>query len=405
MIEKIIFNVIAIALFTITLLKLMKKKDKIYSYLLIAELIGMVTNFIELLVSSTFHWSLKLIMYLLAILLPILLFGIAKYKKLDLAELFCVIVATIYLKGKNTDKAKSILNEFLIKNPNSYSTHKLLAQIYEKEGNQEASISEYRKVIEINPKDMTSAYQLSIALNKSKQNELAIEILQDILKQKPEYEEASNLLGEVFCEQERYKEAILVYMTALRYHPGSYDLYYNVGMAYTMLNDFAHAKEFYEKAADLNSLAYHARLNLGQIALMYGDLDEAESYFRQSIKQEDLEAGSYYYLSQIALLKGDEDRAKNYMKVAVELDSKIYKQMQKDPVFIPIRNEIPPPQENQEELETNKKQIATQKEKKVNKHLTKICMLVGSLSNEDLQVIRNRKAKEKSQQREEKQKE
>ena len=203
---------------------------------------------------------------------------------------------------------------------------------------------------------------------------------------KPDLSPHGVLSGEIFFEEEMYKEAISVYMSALRYNPGSYDLYYSLGMAYTMINDFQRAKEFYSKAAEINTLAYNAKLNLGQIALIYGDLDEAEQWFIQAGKQEDIEAGSYYYLSQIALLKGDEDKAKNYMNVAVQLDPKVYKQAQRDPVFTPIKEKINPPEENKE---NEKNKTLSKKEKSVNRHLMKTCILVKNLSKED---IRNAKA-------------
>lgn len=399
MIEKIIFNMIAIAIFTITFLKLIKKNDTSYIYLLVTEFIGIAINFIELLMAIPFHLSLKIIMYLLSVLLPALLFWLEKWKKIDLSELFRVTVAIIYEKMGDLDKGKSILINFLDENQNSYRAHKRLAQIYEKEENYEAAISEYRKVIELNRKDRDSTYQLAVVLNKNKENQEAINVLQEILKQTPESERATNLLGDIFFEQQQYKEAVSLYMTALRYHPGSYELYYNLGMAHTMLNDFQKAKEFYEKAAEINSMAFNAKLNLGQIALMHGDLDEAEKYFRESSKQEDIEAGCYYYLSKIALLKGDEDKAKNYMNVAVQLDKKVYSQMQKDPIFIPIRNEIPEPLGNTEDIQMEKKKILTQKERTVNSHLLKTCILVENLSNEDLKVMKKKKeiAKEQKQ--------
>ena len=131
---------------------------------------------------------------------------------------------------------------------------------------------------------------------------------------------------------------------------------------------------------------------------IYGDLDEAENYFMQSSKQEDLEAGSYYYLSQIALLKGDEEKAKNYMNVAVQLDPKVYKQAQRDPVFTPIKEEINPP----EEKETKPSHL-TNEEKKVNRHLMKTCILVKNLSKEDIQIMKNNKQNQID--KEEKQKE
>ena len=402
MIEKIFFTTIAIALFTITFLKLIKKNDTTYIYMLVIEFIGIAINFIELFFKVPFHWVLKLIMYLFSIILPILLFAMEKIKNVELSELIISLEVPILEKFGKTDKAKTILTNFLNKNQNSYIAHKLLAQIYMKQENYDLAVNEYIRVTELKSQNIDDYYQLSVALNKNKQNEEAISILQDIIKRTPENEKVTNLLGEIYFEQEQYKEAASVYMSSLRYHPGSFDIYYNLGMTYTMMNDFQRAKEFYEKAAEVNSLAYNAKLNLGQIALIYGDLDEAENYFRQSLKQNDLEAGSYYYLSQISLLKGDEDQAKNYMNVAVQLDSRAYKQMQKDPLFAPIKEDVPPPQEVVEEEKQEIKKVLTKKETKVNKHLTKMCMLVENLSNEDLQVIR--KSKQNQIDRDEKQK-
>lgn len=386
MLEKIFFNVLALALFTITFLKLIRKNDTSYIYVLALEFVGLAINFIELFFSIKLSIILKIIIYIFSIIIPGIMLWIEKVKKIDFPELFNVTIAQILSAFGKQEQAKKMIMDFLNKNPNSYIAHKWLAEFYEKEGNYDAAISEYMRVTDIKRNDFVSTYKLCEVLNKNKQNQEAINLLEEILKQKPEYEKASNLLGEIFFEEEMYKEAISVYMSALRYNPGSYDLYYSLGMAYTMINDFQRAKEFYSKAAEINTLAYNAKLNLGQIALIYGDLDEAEQWFIQAGKQEDLEAGSYYYLSQIALLKGDEDKAKNYMNVAVQLDPKVYKQAQRDPVFTPIKEKINPPEENKE---NEKNKTLSKKEKSVNRHLMKTCILVKNLSKED---IRNAKA-------------
>lgn len=386
MLEKIIFYVLALALFTITFLKLIRKNDTSYIYVLALEFVGLAINFIELFFSIKLSIILKIIIYIFSIIIPGIMLWIEKVKKIDFPELFNVTIAQILSAFGKQEQAKKMIMDFLNKNPNSYIAHKWLAEFYEKEGNYDAAISEYMRVTDIKRNDFVSTYKLCEVLNKNKQNQEAINLLEEILKQKPEYEKASNLLGEIFFEEEMYKEAISVYMSALRYNPGSYDLYYSLGMAYTMINDFQRAKEFYSKAAEINTLAYNAKLNLGQIALIYGDLDEAEQWFIQAGKQEDLEAGSYYYLSQIALLKGDEDKAKNYMNVAVQLDPKVYKQAQRDPVFTPIKEKINPPEENKE---NEKNKTLSKKEKSVNRHLMKTCILVKNLSKED---IRNAKA-------------
>ena len=329
-------------------------------------------------------------MYIFSIIIPIIILWFEKYKKLNFPEMFKLSVAKFLQHIGKEEEAKNVITNFLKKNKDSYVCHKLLAQIYEKQENYEAAISEYMIVTEINRNDIESKYQLSFVLNKNKENEEAIIVLQEILRQKPQNEKASNLLGDILFEEERYKEAISIYMTALRYHPGSYYLYYNLGMAYTMINDFKRAKEFYEKAAEINSIAYNAKLNLGQIALIYGDLEQAEKYFISSLKHEDLEAGSYYYLSQIALLKGDEEKAKNYMNVAVELDPKIYRQVQKDPVFSPIKEEIAPPKELPGDNAVKKNSLA-KKEKLVNRHLMKTCILVKNLNVEDMYQTKENK--------------
>ncbi len=399
MFEKIFFSVLSLAFFTITFLKLIKKNDTSYIYMLAMEFIGIAINFTELIFNIKLNYFSKIIVYIFSIIMPCIILWMEQAKDVDFPELFNETKAKILNKFGKQEQAKKIIANFLNKNPNSYVAHKLMAEFYEKEENYEAAISEYMRVTDLKRNDFVSTYKLCENLNKNKQNEQAIEILGEIIKQKPEYEKASNLLGELLFEEERYKEAISIYMTALRYHPASYDLYYNLGMAYTMINDFQRAKEFYEKAADINSLAYNAKLNLGQIALIYGDLKEAEKYFMQSSKQEDLEAGSYYYLSQIALLKGDEDKAKNYMNVAVELDSKIYKQVQRDPIFTSIKEKINPPQEDVKRV----KNTLNKKEKNVNNHLMKTCILVKNLSKEDIQIAK--KIKQNEIQKEEKQKE
>ena len=168
MIEKLMFNIIAIALFTITFFKLVKKNDVSYIYLLVVQFIGIAINFIELFLTFPFHWSIRTIMYLLAILLPSFLYIIAKIQKADLAELLKVMAAHIYQKKGNTNKAKQILNDFLAKNKNSYKAHKLLAEIYEKEENYEAAISEYMLVTTINSKDYVSNCKLALLFNKNK---------------------------------------------------------------------------------------------------------------------------------------------------------------------------------------------------------------------------------------------
>lgn len=399
MFEKLIFNILALALFTIIFLKLIKKNDTSYIYILTLQFVGIAINFIELFFSVELNAFFKVLIYVFSVIIPLIILWVEIFKKIDFPEMFNTGIAKFFKKIGNIEKAKQKTSAFLNKNPNSYIAHKLMAELYEEQKNYDAAISEYMRVTDLKSNDFDSTYKLCNVLNKNKQNNDAINLLQEILKHKPEEEKVANLLGEIYFEEEMYKEAISVYMVSLKYHPESYELYYNLGMAHTMVNDFQRAKEFYEKAAEINSLLYNAKLNLGQIALLYGDLEEAEKYFTESSKQKDLESGSYYYLAQVALLKGDIDKAINYMNVAVELEPKIYKQIQKDPLFAIIRNKINIPNEKY----TQNKSTLSKKEKNVNKHLTKTCILVKNLNKQN--IITHKKVKQNENQKIERQKE
>lgn len=391
--EKILFNIVAIVLFIIIFSKMIKKNNTQYLYLIIIQFIGIALNFIELLAMKDFM-ILKVIIYILSIIIPIIVLFIEKKTEMDFPAILNAFLAKMMLKIEKNEEAKNYLLSLTNKNAKSYIGHKLLGEIYEKEGKTSSAISEYLKVIDIKPRDFEVSYKIASLLHKEKKLSEATEILQDLLKSKPEDIKAAELLGDIFFEQDLFKEAISVYMNSLRYNPDSYNLYYSLGMAYTMLNDFQNAKEYYEKAAKLNSFLYHSKLSLAQIALIYGELDVAELYLFESLKDEKLESGSYYYLAQIAMIKGDKDKAINYLNVAIELDPEIYVKVNEESIFVPIKNAIKKPEyeDNKEENKEEKDEIQT-KEDRVVKHLEKTYSIVGELNNNDITMMKNLKEK------------
>ena len=392
MIEKIVFNLLAFALFIIVFGKFVKKNDTSYVYVLGLQFIGILINFLELLFNMHLNMFFRVLIYILSVIIPGIILLVEYKKKIDFPEILNIFLAKVALNAGNTDKAKEYLFKLINKYPNSYMGHKALGEVYEKEEKYSIAIDEYIRASDINNKDIKLNYNIAKLLNKDERPEEAINMLQDILKKKPEYYDATNLLGEILYSNERYKEAINVYMNALRYNPGNYDLYYNLGMVYTMVNDFGRAKEFYQKAAEINSLLYNAKLSIGQIALIAGDLDEAEKYFKESVKGEDVEAGSYYYLAQVAILKGDKEKAINYINLAIDLDPKIYNKVKKEKVFMPIINEIRKP--GIEKREEKKRTKLLLKERKALNHLSKTCSLISSLNNDDIKMMKNIKEKE-----------
>ena len=389
--EKIIFNVLALALFLIIFFKMIRKNDTNYIYLLIIQTLGIAISFIGLIFNINVSILSTIFTYILSIIIPILVI-LLENKGISLTEAIYISMSKMYILGKDDEKARKILIKLLNKYPNSFYGHKNLGQLYEKENLLDTAIEEYIRATNIKPEQYDLYFKIANLFNiVGKKNE-ASNLLTDILKRKPDFYEATSLLGDILYEQEKFKEAASVYLDALKYHPDNYDIYYNLGMVYTRSNDFQSAKEYYEKAAQLNSLLYYAKYNLGQIALLYDELDEAEEYFIECINEKELEENAYYYLAYISMLKGEEQKAIQYLNIAVEEDGEIYEKIRKELIFKIIFRKINKPT-NEKVKQSKEKNKKTEKEKKTILHLENTYELVGNLNNNDIKAMETIKTK------------
>lgn len=360
MAEKILFNLIAIALFTnIFLLKLVKKNDTTYLAIIIIEAIGIAINFISIVFDVWDGIFIRIIMYLFAIIVPIVVIALEK-KGINVSNNLKILSSKFFLIFGNTKKAKEQLINTVTKYPNSYVAHKMLAEIYEKEGGIRKAIDEYIRVIELKKDEYDVEYKVAFLLMDLKRKDEAAQVLNNILSKSPEYLKATTLLGEILCEQGNYKEAVSVYSAALKYNPDNYDLYYSLGLAYTLLNDFQMAKEYYDKAAELNHELYNGYYCVGKISLLYRDIDMAEEYFEKALMG-DLEADAYYELAKICMIKNEKDKAIAFANKAIELDGKYVEVIKDEPMFLIVKQYINLPinvlEETKKELNLNSKEI------------------------------------------------
>ena len=385
MLERILFNVIALGLFLFLFFRMIQKNDTNYIYILALQALGIAIGFFALIINVKLPIIVLILTYIFSIILPIIIILIER-KGITLTEVIYISIYKMYSKLGLEDKAKNIILKLVEKDKYSFYGHKLLAEVYEKEDNLEIATEEYIRASNIRPNEDKIQYKIAELFNKTGKQNGAVKILQELLRKKPEWQEATLLLGDIFQEQERFKEAVSVYLDAIQYHPENYDLYYNLGMVYTMLNDFQSAKEYYEKAAELNSLLYNAKYNLGQIALMYNELEEAEDYFMECLQDEELEDDAYFYLAYIAMLKGDEIKAIDYLNVAVGENPEIYDRIKKELIFKIILYKVDKPSNNKSPKKKNVK--ITKKEKETIKHLRHTYEVVGNLNHNDIKVMK-----------------
>ena len=130
-IEKIFFNLIAIALFTIIFMKLIHKNDTSYIIILICEFIGIAVNFIELFLPTTLNAFFRILIYFLAILVPLWVLWLEYFRKMNFPEFFHLIIAKILVNNGQQEQSKERISNFLNKNTNSQVAHKFMAECYE----------------------------------------------------------------------------------------------------------------------------------------------------------------------------------------------------------------------------------------------------------------------------------
>lgn len=391
--EKIIFSIIAFSLFVIMFFKMIRRNDTIYIAVLVAQALGIALNFIEIIFSLNFNMVVKGAIYFVSIILPIYII-VTEAKKKIFAERVKLLIARIALNLNNTKLAKKILLELAKKYPESYGTHRYLAEVYEKEGGMRKAIDEYVRAVDLNKKDYDSYYRISFLLNELGKKDDAKVMLQNLLSKKPNYLNATILLGDIYCDIGEYKEALNTYASGLRYAPNDYNLLYSMGMAYTLLNDFKNAKICYEKAAIINNLLFNAYYNIAQINFISNDLEEAEKYFTKALDDEDLEADAYYHLGKIYMLRGDYDNAVKFVNLSIQLDKTYIKIAMKEPLFIPVASKFDFPIIDDEDIIEKKKNL-TPNEERVRVHLEKTFKVVDMLSITKNRMPRQKKKEEK----------
>ena len=345
MLIKILITLTSFMLFIfIFFFKLIKKNDTNYLWILGMQTIGILVNFIQIIFKILKNSFWNGIIYVFAIIIPILVF-VLEYKKINISELMYIAISKYYMSIGNDKKAKKYLIQLTTKYPDSYGAHKNLAKIYEKEGGMRKAIEEYVKTLEIKRNDYKSYFSISVLLKDLGRNKQAVQMLHNLLKYKPDHFEATEMMSELLLDSGEYKKAITFINKALKTFEDNEVLIYNLGIAYARMNEFSLAKKCFEQNVSLNNNNYNAYYRLGQIALLYRDFEMAEMYFENSAYNEK-EAKSYYQLTKVFIIRNQKDKAGINIQKAINIDSSFYKIAKEEPMFYPIKQYIRPAKNN-----------------------------------------------------------
>jgi len=123
MIHIIIFSIVALAIFVLTFLKLIKENNSNYVFALIPEFIGICIDFIYMFNGINPNTFVIILMYVLSIFIPIIII-ILKKNDINILECINIIKVYYYEKKNRKEDAKKVLIKTVKINPSSYTSHK-----------------------------------------------------------------------------------------------------------------------------------------------------------------------------------------------------------------------------------------------------------------------------------------
>ena len=173
MLEKLIFNIVACALFIVIFFIMARKNNTMYLCLLGVQAFGIFLFFVEL----NFGWFTgtisKLIEYLTAIIIPGVCLYLEKKNIITYPEIVAIGMDKYYRLKDEKEKALELLLNISKKNINSSIVAELIANRYKEEGNYEAAIVEYLKIVNRNDYKDKSYYNLIKLYKLNEQEDLA----------------------------------------------------------------------------------------------------------------------------------------------------------------------------------------------------------------------------------------
>ena len=95
LVEKIIFSILAFYLFILMFFRMIKKIDSAYIAILVLQALGITISFIEIIFSLKYNIFVKILVYLLSIVIPIIIMYM-EHKGKNFSELIYIALAKFY---------------------------------------------------------------------------------------------------------------------------------------------------------------------------------------------------------------------------------------------------------------------------------------------------------------------
>jgi putative PEP-CTERM system TPR-repeat lipoprotein len=230
------------------------------------------------------------------------------------------LLAGIYQREKNSDKAVEVLEQFVARNPNDADLKAQLANAYLGAGRSDKALEMFEQGAAQNPNDARA--QLALAAGRLQTGDIdqGTAELQKVLDINPGSLQANTMMVLTQLRSRAPEKALQTTAAMIKANPDDPNSYNLQGTAHLAANDVDAARTAFNTALSKDPTFVAAALNLARIEERRGDETAARKWYAESLRLDPKNVTAYDGLANIALRAGDYEGAVKQYELAISRD-------------------------------------------------------------------------------------
>ena len=228
------------------------------------------------------------------------------------------LLAQLYLRDKNVDRAVEVLETYLKAQPLDGQALTLLGSALMSKGQNARATSLMQRALQTKESPEFHTV-LGLSLLRSGQTGTAMAELETALKGDPRQTQAATSLIALYLRAGQAAKAVVVADMLVKQQPGNAGFFNLLGMAKGDAKDIAGAKAAFEQSAKLDDAFVTPKLNLARIEIATKAYDAAALRLNGLLKVDEKNAEAMVELASLSERKGKPDDALRWLEKATDL--------------------------------------------------------------------------------------
>jgi len=204
-----------------------------------------------------------------------------------IAALSIYIVALFYLNinhTKNFNDPLTFYKSAVETAPQSFFTHRGLANVYHRLSKYELAEKHYRNSIELNSRSAETYLNFGINFKKEGLIDSAEFYFLKAIKLNPQLETAYNNLGNLYLQKNLFDKSEFYLRQAIRLNPRYFEAYNNLGVLYAKTGNDAQAYKYFKRSIEINPFFAEGYFNLAIYFFNKNQLDSSYYFYQKAIQ-------------------------------------------------------------------------------------------------------------------------